>query len=334
MANQEVVNAINETMVPNGVKAINADSVRNLLLLMAEKMGEGGGSGSGAVKVHMYPSESIDFSQLDFENIEDIGPFTPEEAELIKNMLPKVQQDNIAAYKLLNEHKEQGIADLVMGDMSFFGTLFLTLILREYDEIINQVYPDMNIGWNSLSINGVVGIPLVYANTDADTSGLDENSLIMLEEFLGAESYILLNGIGLYDPSDEYGTYTLMADGSVMYKNDEPEPIEYEPVIYIPKDGVELTEEQIEANKEAYDKLHVQSSFVEYWQIKEMYSGGGYISQGGYVHEAYKFTDTATSESYSLGRFWKGTDMWEVKVYEDGTATLEVYASINPTVTE
>ena len=268
MANQEVVNAINETMVPNGVKAINADSVRNLLMLMAEKMGEGGGS--GAVRVHMSPSGSIDFSQVDFE---DIGPFTPEEAELIKNMLTKVQQDNIAAYKLLNEHKEQGIADLVMGDMSFFGILYFIVFFREFDDIINQEF-DMNVDWSSLSINAVIGIPLTYSNADTDTSGLDENSLIMFEEFLGAQSDTPLNGISLFDPSDEYGTYTLMEDGSVMYKNDEPEPIiEYKPVIYVSGDGVELTEEQIEANKKAYDKLPVMSSFLEYWQIKEMYSG-------------------------------------------------------------
>lgn len=47
MAKQDVINAINSTIVPNGSKAINADSLRNLLLLMAENMGGGGGSSSG-----------------------------------------------------------------------------------------------------------------------------------------------------------------------------------------------------------------------------------------------------------------------------------------------
>ena len=39
MAKQDVIDAINATIVPNGSKAINADSLRNLLLLMAENMG-------------------------------------------------------------------------------------------------------------------------------------------------------------------------------------------------------------------------------------------------------------------------------------------------------
>ena len=48
--------------------------------------------------------------------------FTPEEVELIKNMLAKAQQDNKAAYKLLNEHREQGIADLVGRRGSLFDS--------------------------------------------------------------------------------------------------------------------------------------------------------------------------------------------------------------------
>lgn len=332
MANQEVVNAINETMVPNGVKAINADSVRNLLLLMAEKMGEG--TGSGAVRVHINAGQELDFSQVNFE---DIGAFTPEEAELIKNMLAKAQQDNKAAYKLLNEHREQGMADLVMGDESLFATVTLIGAVRFYNEIVNQLNPELNVDWSAFSFNGVVSCPMFYANGKSDTSGIDADNLALLYDLFGdmlldIEDSVL-NGIVLSYDYENLGTpyYVLKEDGSVFYFEDTP-TAEYEPLIYI-AGGVELTEDQIEANKKAYDKLPVQSSFVEYWQIREMYDTG-YINQGGYVHEAYKFTDTATSQSCSFGRFWKGTDMMQVTVSEDGTATLEVYASINPTATE
>lgn len=50
MTKQDVLDAINETMVPNGIKAINADSIRNLLTMMMEFIGEGG-SGDGALRV-------------------------------------------------------------------------------------------------------------------------------------------------------------------------------------------------------------------------------------------------------------------------------------------
>lgn len=330
MANQEVVNAINETMVPNGVKAINADSVRNLLLLMAEKMGEG--SGSGAVRVHIIAGQELDFSQLDFE---DIGPFTPEEVELIKNMVAKAQQDNKAAYKLLNEHREQGIADLVMGDESLFITVTLLSAVRIYNEFINQSYPESTVDWSAFSFNAVSGCPMYYANGKSDTSGIDADNLALLYElfgdmFLDIENS-LFNGIVLSYESLGTPYYVLKEDGSLSYFEDTP--TEYEPVIYFPGNGVELTEEHIEANKKAYSNLPYPSTVGRYWQIEEIYLKGS-ADKGGCIHESYNIYDTATSQYYSLGRFWKGKDMWEVRVYEDGTATLEVYASINPTATE
>lgn len=52
MTKQDVLDAINATMVPNGIKAINADSIRNLLTMMMEFVGEAGsGSGDGALRV-------------------------------------------------------------------------------------------------------------------------------------------------------------------------------------------------------------------------------------------------------------------------------------------
>lgn len=51
MAKQDVIDAINATIVSNGSKAINADSLRNLLIMMTENTGEGGGSGDGALRI-------------------------------------------------------------------------------------------------------------------------------------------------------------------------------------------------------------------------------------------------------------------------------------------
>jgi hypothetical protein len=50
MAKQDVLDAINATIIENGVKGITADSLRNLLIMMTENAGEGG-SGDGALRV-------------------------------------------------------------------------------------------------------------------------------------------------------------------------------------------------------------------------------------------------------------------------------------------
>lgn len=332
MANQEVVNAINETMVPNGVKAINADSVRNLLLLMAEKMGEGGGSGSGsgAVRVHIFEGNDLDFSQVNFD---DFGPFKPEEVELIKSMTAKAQQDNKAAYKLLNEHREQGIADLVMGDESLFVTFSLISIVRLFEASFKKEYSYLD--WSAFSFNGVAGLPMFYYNGKTDTSGIDADSLAVLDEFFGVMATdlenSLFNGIVLSYDAMLNPYYVLEEDGSVFYFEDGS-TAKYEPIIYL--SGVNgMTEEMIEANKIANARITVPENLGKFWSIREAYRnnefGPGWLERGGCIHD-----NTISGSNYSGGRFWKGMDMWEVKVYEDGTATLEVYASINPTATE
>lgn len=68
MAKQDVLDAINATIVPNGTKAINADSLRNLLTMMVENAGEGG-SGEGALRVivpemMMFGPEFISIGEL------------------------------------------------------------------------------------------------------------------------------------------------------------------------------------------------------------------------------------------------------------------------------
>ena len=57
MTKQEIVEAINATIVPNGTKAITAESLANLLIEMVEAMGEGG---SGQVVFYMgMPNEAM-----------------------------------------------------------------------------------------------------------------------------------------------------------------------------------------------------------------------------------------------------------------------------------
>ena len=81
MAKQDVINAINSTIVPNNAKAINADSLRNLLLLMAENMGGGGSSsGDGALRVIVPDLMMVGGMFV------DIGEFSPTSFEELKVM--------------------------------------------------------------------------------------------------------------------------------------------------------------------------------------------------------------------------------------------------------
>ena len=84
--NQEVVDAINATIVPNNVKGITADSLRNLLLLMAENSGGSGGSGEGALRVMIPMGEFVAE-----EGATEVD-FTPETLALIATQLPELAE--------------------------------------------------------------------------------------------------------------------------------------------------------------------------------------------------------------------------------------------------
>lgn len=80
MAKQDVIDAINATIVPNGSKAINADSLRNLLIMMTENAGEGGSgsSGDGALRVVVPDLMMVGAMFV------DMGEFSPTSLEEFK----------------------------------------------------------------------------------------------------------------------------------------------------------------------------------------------------------------------------------------------------------
>lgn len=77
MAKQDVLDAINATIVPNNIKGITAESLRNLLTMMTENAGEGG-SGDGALRV-IVPEMMV--LGLELVNIGEFSPTSWEETK-------------------------------------------------------------------------------------------------------------------------------------------------------------------------------------------------------------------------------------------------------------
>lgn len=124
---QELVDAINGTVVSNNVKGITADSIRNLLLLMAEYIGQGGGTGGdGGVKVFVFDPGSLSALGLQTE-------FTPELWEELKANLetavPGISEtefaqaveeaftNNAAAFQTMMNKAQQGVSTFGLIDM-------------------------------------------------------------------------------------------------------------------------------------------------------------------------------------------------------------------------
>lgn len=126
-ANQEVIDAINGTIVSNNVKGITADSLRNLLLLMAENSG-GSGSGDGALRV-MIPNGAAAVeegaTEVDFnhETVAMIAAEIPELAEVCEEMFAH----NAKVYAQLMEKVNACEGVSVIVDASKFAKTYMGL---------------------------------------------------------------------------------------------------------------------------------------------------------------------------------------------------------------
>lgn len=129
MAKQDVLDAINATIVPNNLKGINADSLRNILTMIVENVGEGGsGSGDGALRVIVPEIGTMGLAGL----FEELGGFTPEAWEEIRtqfaglgidtteydNVMASAFEHNAQVYQTLIEKANAGESILCMVDQS------------------------------------------------------------------------------------------------------------------------------------------------------------------------------------------------------------------------
>lgn len=129
MAKQDVLDAINATIVENGQKGITAQALNNVLTMMAENAGEGG-SGDGALRV-MFP--------MDFFGTGEITTFTPEYwdalkveidaeipgmADALSPVIAEMFTHNAAVYQQLLEKgsNKEGVLCLIDASASYAAT--------------------------------------------------------------------------------------------------------------------------------------------------------------------------------------------------------------------
>lgn len=124
--NQEVIDAINATIAPNNVKGITADSLRNLLLLMAENSGGSGGSGEGALRVMMPMGEF-----MVEEGVTEVN-FNPETVALIATEISELTEvgeemfaHNAKVYTQLMEKVNACEGVSVIADVSKFSKVYM-----------------------------------------------------------------------------------------------------------------------------------------------------------------------------------------------------------------
>lgn len=138
MAKQEVLDAINSTIVSNNIKGITADSLRNVLTLMTENAGSG--SGEGALRV-MIPesiseteSEEVHFNLEYFETHEkpEMDVIAPGLGDRMAAFLEEMFAYNAEAYAQILEKAQKFEGMMCLLDASMFSKILVNALLEMF----------------------------------------------------------------------------------------------------------------------------------------------------------------------------------------------------------
>lgn len=248
MAKQDVLDAINATIIENGQKGITAQSLNNVLIMMVENAGEGG-SGDGALRV-IVP----DMTVLGPE-IVAMGELSPASWEEMKSLF---EQNGIdpseydAAVKASFEHNANVVQQIiekgkagqgvsVVLDQTPYSPANLNFMLHTNPEIAEYV--------EEYAICGVqpAGLFMQYIKSNL------ENEHAELECVLAPAGNLNIDGWERAYPSNML--IFLNLDGSLTFTPiEEEEPSSGSEVVtfYAALEGEELPEEYKTKNAEAF----------------------------------------------------------------------------------
>ena len=228
MSKQEILEAINSTIVANGQKGITAESLNLILNEMVESSGAGG-SGEGAIRVHAVPAYVLDMFQ-----ISELTPESWEETAIgFNSMLPGFTESvlylsikdmftkNVEVYKTLIEKANSISGTSVILDTSAVSAAYLEFMGAMYELELGGAVIDMarcsascpvevnidNSSFTDLGISAGLGMdPLVQLiGTVKGSSILEDGNIATL----------LPNGGFTYSKSASDSTYIVYIPASV-----------------------------------------------------------------------------------------------------------------------
>lgn len=249
MTKQEILEAIDATIVPNDKKAITADSLANLLREMASATPESNGGGGRDTSLRLLLPDPL-FAQL----FMDLGaPHTREGWEAVKQELEdlpassveaieayynKMFDNNAEVYKQIQEAATEHKDISVVGDFS-----------EGYAIVLNIFYGDMQMMPLDY-VNAICYLTLNCMYVEIGVMGQKEtefylvaNPSVFNEQFIG---------------SAEEMSIMLLPDGGLVM---EPTQTKYE--VFVAENDSVLSEEQMEKNKKYWSTSNAE--FVTFY---------------------------------------------------------------------
>lgn len=320
MAKQDVLDAINATIVENGQKGITAQALNNVLTMMTENAGEGGGSGDGALRI-MIPDNMMGIDELFI----DAGEFSPAMWEQIKaaaagSTVPVDIAAWDAAFSACFAHNAevyQSILKKIESNEGTFAILDSSLSMAvSYKMMIESELP------------GALEKIYVSSGRLALCRGMYMVPAEGYEEMLGpeAEPMIVINTI--YDQIDmsAYSAKLMMAlmpDGSTMFDTQMMKDYHF----YIPESSdVSLTSEQKSANQSFRDYCKYSDFSWDNVTVFFVLSTG-YANK--YSRRSFVSYDSNLESDDPYYCYFQGTALMKATLANDGSVTVTTLGTLN-----
>ena len=333
MAKQDVLDAINSTIVQNDIKAITANALNNVLTMMVENAGEGG-SGDGAVRI-MVP-DMITGLQEEFIAAGEFSPSVWEQMKievtesgidvsLYDDVFNTCFAHNAEVYQTLLGKLESHEGTYVILDQSLSGSVGYKILL---ESVINSLgmgsIESSNMSMGQLAMCGVI---------DIKTSDLDDS----IKEMLGLPEGVQIMIAPIYN---EYmGGYSdtlmmsLLPDGSItfMIYDETQSSGNGDGVLRVwvqELAGEENTSEQISENLNTFNVIY-GSEKPQLVMVCASAMLGGFPIMLSKTIEAYRLIDEGerviTFGYQEIANGDNGIELIETSIYlhEDGTVTLD-----------
>lgn len=299
MAKQDVIDVINNTIIENDVKGITANTLRNVLITMAENAGEGGSGGTSEgdniLKVRYIPEDiiiMIAFGSLLLPDDEAIIEFRTT-GEISPTTWPKLKSS-------LESLFEEG--DIWPPSVAAMEEMF------DYNA---NIYAEMTQMINSGDYK------LIVVVNSQDFSPIEDD---------GSSTYVISQPIGLYITGDGNRFKLVGNGGDFMYLLPDGGfilDVTTTDSIYIPKEEFELTGHSKDNNKKVYETRNDGDFKIRF--ILDEY-GTYFNDEMSSILNTY--TDTLSSSFFVT--FFHNNAIKQACIESDGTTTVtELFSFTN-----
>lgn len=316
MAKQDVLDAINATIVSNGIKGITAQSLNNILTMMTENAGEGGGGGSGDGALRIMVPDTMTGIHEEFIYAGEFSPAIWEQikVELANSGMPMDISAWDVAFSACFAHNAEVYQSLLKKIESHEGTFAILdqslSMAVSYKMMIESEAPgavekvDVSLGQLALC----VGIHMHPAEGYEEMFGPQAEPMIMVTPLYGQP-----DDMESYPPELMMG---IMPDGSIMFDASPSTSTVYQ--FYIPESSdVSLTSEQKSLNR-SFKSYGQYSNFS--WDNVNIY----FVSSSGYsMFDRVNFVSYNRDSDSPYYCYFKDLELKKAVLASDGSVSVE-----------